>query len=537
MATQKITIAEQERTRRAYERCKGNITHTADMLGIGRSTLQARLRNMGIMGDGTEPTPREELPKRVLYAEPGRTRVVLMTAAQDETPLFNGALQNLKAYAGHRQADILIGGFTYQKALFEENRVEYGSFHSDVKPLLAPEIIELAPKLIWYGRANILPTAVSPLAGWDTNTKDKWAIFPHAKIALKSIPVMPSRFGKQIMTTGVITKQNYIQRNAGQKAEFHHTPGAAIAEIKPDGTFFVRQLSMSSDGSFQDLDVMVKNGEISRGPQIESITWGDIHLEDIDPMAAKTCWGYDAERGACVSGGMVDDLKPKYQFFHDSYDFKARMHHTIDDPHKRAQRLQEGVNDVADMLFKTARFLRATKREDTKSVHIASNHNLFLERWLKDVQGHFDPVNALIWHKLNARWFEEIAEGNAETYCMHADALKNSTFNLEDVDFVKEGQSYLICQAAATVECGLHGHLGPRGARGSAAAFAKIVERVNYAHTHEPNITEAAYSAGTTSKLWMEYIKSPSAWQHAEIITYATGKRAIVTLQNGCYRG
>ena len=38
-------------------------------------------------------------------------------------------------------------------------------------------------------------------------------MFPHAKIALKCVLVMPGKPGKQVMTTGVITQANYIKKN------------------------------------------------------------------------------------------------------------------------------------------------------------------------------------------------------------------------------------------------------------------------------------------------------------------------------------
>lgn len=550
-----ISAAEIARTHKAMRDNDNNTTRAAQALGIGRSTLYHRLLRHPMVAqrftidpltgkvtglETPEPTkskvtysdPPAGVQSYNVYAEPAKTRVVVMTSAQDNTPLFDKAFDNLQAYAAHRGGDLIIGGFTYQKALFEDNRVKAGHFAQRVMPLLRPEVVELAPRLVWYGDANILPTAVDPLTGWETNTRDKWAVLPHAKIALRCVPVMPGRPGKQIMTSGVITKPNYIQRNAGQKAEFHHTPGATIAEIKADGTFFLRQIGMAKDGSFQDLDWQVHDGQVTSGHHVEAITWGDIHYEEMDLDVAKVLWGWGGGE-TC----MLDELLPRHQFFHDSFSFKARSHHTRRDPHQRAQLFEEGgTSEFIDvMLEATANFLNGTRRPWCRSIHVPSNHNNHLHSWLKDPEVQMDAANAKVWHQLNAAWFEAIEEGAGLEFNAHAYALEHH--GAKEITFLHQGQSYLICQDTVPIECGLHGDVGPRGSKGTPTGLAKIVERVNSAHTHEPQIRDGLYVAGTSSRLNLPYAsKGPGAWHHAEIVTYPNGKRTIVTLSNGAYR-
>ena len=227
---------------------------------------------------------------------------------------------------------------------------------------------------------------------------------------------------------------------------------------------------------------------------------------------------------------MLDALKPRHQFFHDFFDFTARSHHTRRDPHERAIRLVEGKDSIEEMLDDTAKFLAATMRPWCKSVHVGSNHNVHLDKWLKDPDGAFDAINALVWHELNAAYHRAIREGEL-SFSPHAHALRTRQWDLSDVAFLRPGESYTICQATQPIECGLHGDTGARGARGSAPGLAKIVERVNGAHTHEPRILEGIYYAGTSSKLDPPYTtKGPGAWHHAHTVTYASGKRTIVTL-------
>jgi hypothetical protein len=238
-----------------------------------------------------------------------------------------------------------------------------------------------------------------------------------------------------------------------------------------------------------------------------------------------------------TTGSMLDELKPRHQFFHDSFSFKARSHHTRKDPHERAQLREEGgmSDSVAEMLVGTAQFLRDTRRSWCRSVHVPSNHNNHLHSWLKDPAGHEDPINARIWHELNAAWFAAIDNGDGLEFSAHAHALE--MHGVEDVTMLHQGQSYLICQDTSPIECGLHGDVGPRGSKGSPTGLAKVVERINSAHTHEPQIRDGLYVAGTSSRLDLPYAtKGPGAWHHAEVITYPNGKRTVITLQNGAWR-
>jgi hypothetical protein len=107
----------------------------------------------------------------------------------------------------------------------------------------------------------------------------------------------------------------------------------------------------------------------------------------------------------------------------------------------------------------------------------------------------------------------------------------------KNVWFMDEDQSYVICEDAnGGIECGMHGHLGPNGARGGAAAFAKMGRRANVGHTHQAGIYDGIYTAGTSSNLNMGYNRGPSSWSHSHVVTYPNGKRAIYTLWRGKWK-
>lgn len=527
----------------------GSVSAAAKLLGVSRGSVQCRLRTAGkhnVPGaneavrivSGNYHRRGKRPPAPTVVARAGGVRRVILTAAQDDTSIHEGFWANLQAYAAHCGAEIMVGGFTYQKGLFEDHAVASGRFDQRISPFLRPEVVPLGPRIVWYGAANILPTASDPLAGWETPTRDKWAVFPHAKIALRCVPTMPGAPGKQVMTTGVVTVQNYVQRNAGQKASFHHTIGATLVEVTPAGAHFCRQIIANRDGSFQDLDAVVKDARVSTGHTIEAVTWGDIHREFLDPEVAAGSWGFDVGTAACTQeGSILDILKPKHQFIHDSFNFTARSHHTRSDPHERARRIAEGRDSVEAEIQATADFLAAVRRPWSTVVHVDSNHNQHLHRWVKDPAGHADAANARYWHEMNAATHRAIELGDTE-FLIHEHALRRAAPDgLEGVVFLRAGQSYQVCQATSHVECGLHADIGPNGARGSAPAFARVVERINGAHGHHPIIRESYYQAGTSSSLDMEYnTKGPGMWAHAHIAVYPSGKRTIITMNGKDWR-
>jgi len=95
-------------------------------------------------------------------------------------------------------------------------------------------------------------------------------------------------------------------------------------------------------------------------------------------------------------------------------------------------------------------------------------------------------------------------------------------------NIVHEDDSLII----AGIEHGLHGHLGPNGARGNPKNL-RSVGKANTGHTHSAGITEGVYTAGVFGHLDMGYNKGLSSWSHSFILTYENGKRTICTIRDG----
>lgn len=471
------------------------------------------------------------LPDWSLYAKPGLAAAVpragrifrwLLTAAQDDTDPHPAFWGNLQAYARAIDAEILIAGFTYQQRRHTDRETLTGQYRAELRPFLRFDRFECGP-VIFCAEMNTLPTAARPLEGLLTYSQGRPAVYPHTKIALEVAPAMPGALAPVMLTTGAVTVPNYIAKKAGLKAEFHHVLGAVIVET--DGArAWCRSISATRDGAFQDLDARVERGQVSFGHRVEGITWGDIHLPTVpaENMAAL----FDGP------GAMLDALRPRYQFFHDLFDFPMTSRHVDGDPLHRAEMAARGLTGIAAHIAEGPRFLRATEREWCRSVVVKSNHDARLDRWVREAIDRRDVENVEYWHRLNLARLEAFRLG-LEDFDLVLWALQDADpRRLEGIDFIPIGGSIVICQASGGIECGMHGHLGPNGSRGTASGLSRMASRITIADKHTPQIHDGVYVAGVTGALDQGYNKGPSGWRHAHVVTYPNGKRAIVVQES-----
>ncbi|MGE3333611.1 MAG: hypothetical protein AB7I36_08205 [Rhodospirillaceae bacterium] len=480
--------------------------------------------------DGLFETEAFPLPRA------GKVSRYILTAAQNNTQVNAAVWDGLLALADHYDAKVLVSRFTYNKGAYASAGRKVGSAHaSDFDDLWFDPLIEgyesdkrvcLAPGLMWCGEANIMPTAERPLSGFESYTGRNSGIFPHTKIAMQSIASAKMSGTKFNYTTAAVTQRNYIQRKAGLKAEFHHAYGALLVEVDDKGNWWCRQINADKSGTFYDLDVKVERGKLNTGHRVEAITWGDVHVAQIDPTVRKLAWG---------KGGMLDALRPHKQFFHDVLDMHARNHHDAKDPHEVYRRFVEDKERVADEVALVGLFFSDARRSWCESISVESNHNQHMGRWLREADWRRDPVNA-----------EFYLEAQAAT--LRAIRTEDRSFNLlrwavershkdHGVRFLNEDESYILCPKAGDgIECGMHGHAGPNGTRASPLAFARMGRKANVGHSHSAGIYDGVYVAGTSSRFDLGYNKGPSSWSHSHILTYSNGKRAIVTMWDGKWR-
>ena len=453
----------------------------------------------------------------------------IITSAQINTPVHTQFMDNLEAFAEETNAEIFISGMTYNKdPEFHggmgnpDKLLDSQNFDKRVRPYYVNARFDLCEHMEFLANINTSPTAVNPISGFQTYSGEKSSIIGHPKVALESVATRAGKHAKQIFTTGACTVKNFIQKKAGIKAEHFTSIAALFVETLADGSFRARQLIADSEtGTFHDLTSKVENGVITHGHRVDCISWGDVHVEKIDPEVKAASWG---------KGSLSDLLKPRHQMMHDLLDFSCRNHHNRDDAlwlKMQGQTLVEGeIQQAVD-------FLEQAQTEDCKVVVVKSNHDEAYEKWLKEAS-HYDEAvmdNAIFLLKSQLKIHEEAKAGNRDF-----DVLEHSCHELglsKRVKWLRRDETYVV----NNVELASHGDVGSNGARGSIKGFAKLGMKHTIGHSHASGIYEGVFQSGVVGKLDMDYNKGGSSWSHGSTLQYESGKRAIVTCVNGTYYG
>ena len=471
--------------------------------------------------------------RRLLRARGKVIHRSLFTSAQNNTHLHSPLWGNLMVLAAEYKANVYVSRFTYNKASYGKKAVKPGTMKASdtqhlwyddrILPFVMDQSLQVAPGLVFCGEMNILPTASRPLSGLDSYTGRQSCMIPHVKLAMDSVASGKHEPVKFMYTTGTVTVRNYIQKKEGLKAQFHHCYGALLVEVNSAGDWWIRQLNADSDGTIYDWDLRVKDGKLTRGHRVEGITWGDWHVPNNDPVVTDV---------AFRPGGVLDQLKPKYQFMHDIDDFRARSHHDRKDPHKKFRRYVEGRDLVEKEIQMVAAFLRKAHRRGTETVVVDSNHDQALTRWLREADFRDDSPNALFYLRTSLAVYRAIARHDKKFHVLeHAVREYDKTCG---ATFLREGQSFVICKDAnGGIQCGEHGDLGPGGRPGSDSTFSKLGRKVNRGHPHKASIYDGVYTVGCGCLLDMEWNRGQSAWSHTFTVTYKNGKRTHVTIWNG----
>lgn len=521
----------------------GSQESAAAALGIRRASLQDRLRCVRKARAAAEPEVRIDgavATKKANSAPPG-TRRYILTCAQNNTHVHGAFLENLKAYATFMGATIMIARFSYNKSAYRGKGTKAGrdpSVSDDAELWYDPAILayvcddpeehgscrwQLAPTLVFCAEMNILPTAVRPLSGLDTYAGESSGIFPHAKVALESVPRAPGAEPKFNFTTGAVTQRNYIQKKEGVKAEFHHAYAALLVEVDgKTGEWWCRHLNATDDGSFYDLTRRVSGGKVTLGHALEALNWGDVHASQIDLIVCTANW---------QPGGILDTLRPRYQFMHDLFSMKSRSHHESKSFSKMLEKANARLDTVEGEVETTADVVRYAHRDWCTTVVVNSNHDRHGERWLDETDYRYDLPNAAFFLEAQLARVQAIQAGVGSTWMFLEWALRRAGVP-DATRFLGLDESFVICAPAHPVECGFHGDLGPNGARGTTQSLLRLSMRVNKGHDHTATIRDGVASAGVCG-LEQGYNHGPSSWSESHIGTYRNGKRVILTLLRG----
>jgi hypothetical protein len=150
---------------------------------------------------------------------------------------------------------------------------------------------------------------------------------------------------------------------------------------------------------------------------------------------------------------------------------------------------------------------------------VASNHDLFVNRYLASGQYAMDPVNLLETSKCVVA----MSEGK-NPYSALFDFGEHINWLTEVEDVILCG-----CQLAA------HGHRGSGGSKGSLLQFSKTFVKSITGHSHSPRIKHGAYCVGTISNVKSGshgYNKGITNWAQANVVMWQDGSRQMLFLWN-----
>lgn len=437
----------------------------------------------------------------------------VVTAAQNDTPVHKAFLGTLIAYCEHHGYRLVIIPLRYRNPTSPRESA-ITRWHSSVKPYLCGIDAELAPGLKLMGSIKIQPTAVRPLSDLDTITGQDCGIFGHTKVALQPVATHADKLAKLLYTTGAVTKANYSDSKAGRKGEFHHVLGAIV--VQRDGDLFhLRNIHAQSDGSFYDLDCRYSGEKVSKGHRAACITPGDIHASEVcrDTLAA--------------FGRVCKLVKPRRIFAHDVLDFGSASHHnTFMD---RFKRHHAGTDCIHSELETTCEVMDYMATLSPELVMVASNHLDHFTKWLDAEKHANDLVNAWVYAETRAYYLRELMDGREPMSPLEFWARRMCK-RMKRIKFLGRTESYRV----HGVEHSYHGDKGPGGARGSTMNLSRIGAKVTKGHDHQAGIVDGCYSAGTFSRLDMDYTAgSPSAWINSMVLQYPNGKRTHIHVING----
>lgn len=455
-----------------------------------------------------------------------RTTRFIVTSAQNATPVHPQWWAVLQSIASANDAEILVVPLRYKNPTSEwtgsQRNEEY--WVEEVRPYLWNTRVELNKNLMVLGDIKIQPTAVRPLTGNDALSHASSGIIGHTKLQLRTVPTPSNRMPKILTTTGACTVPNYTDSRAGRIGEFHHSLSAVLVEI--DGpVFHMTQLHFDKKTeSCTDRGIRYFADRYEQAPRALALVTGDTHVDFIDPGVEMATWGED---------GIVATCRPEYVVYHDTLDSYSCSPHHLGNPFTLRAKQMSGRDDVLAEVSRAIDYLRAhTGRYDTKSKIVPSNHDDMLSRWIKRADWKTDPVNAAFYLETALAMVRETRMGTSGAeypdpfvQWVNAAAIPGCTTLSRDESFMLGG-----------VELGMHGDVGPNGARGSIGNLRRIGTRSIIGHSHQPGIDEGCYQTGTSSRLRLEYTHGASGWLNTHCLLNADGKRQLINIIDGRYR-
>jgi len=485
----------------------------SEYTGKSERTVQKWLAKLGLTEKAIIESPQLLMAKERKFNK--KKKRFIITWAQNDTPVHDPFITNLEKYANHINADIHVIAGRYKNPTSVFTDKNYDTWSDRILEYLDANRHEVHKHMWIMSDVKIQPTAINPMSGLQGMSGINSCVFGSPKVQLETIPVLEGNLPKMMMTTGSCTVKNYTDSKAGKKGEFHHTLGFVIIEIKDSEVFFARQVTATDDGDFTDLCYHVEydqeNGTstVTKIDKMAAAILGDIH------------YGQHDERVISKTLELFEKIRPKHVVLHDVFDGLSINHHEIKDPFIQYKREMDGSNSLKAEIDAMLEGLESFK--DYNVVVVRSNHDDFLDRWLKNTDWRKASTlkNSLEYMEYSALLLKGLAPNGVIPYLINKRFPKFKTLGRSD-SFVVKGW-----------ELAQHGDIGSNGSRGSLLQFRQLNTKIVVGHYHSPGRKDGALSVGTSTKLRVNYNVGASGWLQSHVIIHYDGKAQHINFIKG----
>jgi len=523
----------------------------SEYTGKSSRTVQKWTAKLNLKQRPDVTSPEFEIAKNKKFNS--RKNRFIITWAQNNTPVHEVFLKNLEAYAKHINADIHVIAGRYRNPTSIFTDIKHDKWHHSVTKYLDAARHNVHKYLSIMSDVKVQPTAINPMTGMTGMSGINSCVFGSPKLQLEMIPVLEGNKPKMMMTTGACTKANYTDSKSGKQGEFHHTLGFVIIEIKDGETFFTRQVSADDEGNFTDLynDVWFDGEEVDvlfddeDFPAIAKTEWNKANFgENPRHWVGETIIERVTEVDACVLGDLhfgnedpevmegtkklMYNLVPEHVILHDVFDGSSINHHESKDPFAQYRKEVKGTNDLkkeVDYMLNELDMFVGYKNV----VVVRSNHDDFLDRWLKNEDWKKMPTakNSMEYMQYSQILLRQYGEKS------QVKGVIPELINNVYPDWITLGRSDSYIVNGWELAC--HGDIGSGGSRGSLQQFRKLNTKIITGHSHTPGRKDGALAVGTSTIMRMGYNIGPSNWLQSHVIIHKSGKAQHVHFIDGEY--
>lgn len=517
-------------------KCKARYMHLGSMTPSGKRRWECRDGggDRKLCYTTTDPTapmrgqdgqPIKPQPAKVFKRDLRKVKRYIITTAQNGTPVHRKFFASLLRAKRRLGAELLVIPIRYQNptshwSLSAKNAEVWAK---ETRRYLYNARLRLNENLTLLGDIKVIPTAQEPLRGFEAITHGESGILGHTKIQMKTVATPSHKLPKILTTTGACTVANYTDSRQGALGEFHHSLAAVIVEIQGK-IFHMRHVHANkTSGEFTDLATTYSPTGFRTAARPLALVMGDTHVDYIDPKVERATFG---------KGGIVDTLNPETLVWHDLLDGYSVNPHHRDNPFLLATKRRMGLDDVREEIKRAVQFVCGRTTGDRKSLVVASNHDDFVSRFMKNADWRENLTNARFYFETGAYLLEHASiSGNGFSMPNPFVYWFKRLAGGDDgaVRVLRRDESI----TRAGVELGMHGDIGPHGSKGTARNLRRIGTRSIIGHSHSPCIDEGCYQVGTSTSLRLEYNAGPSGWLNTHCILHADGKRQLINIIEG----